>query len=95
MVIIKVVHRLKAQLNDVFEPQAQAPGSVVFEPRLSRLRLRLNSFEPRLRLSFRLNLLSLCTKFHLKWNLFNIYLLLYNKNTLENFEQLLYIIMPL
>ncbi len=27
-IITKVVHRLKAQLNDVFEPQAQAPGSV-------------------------------------------------------------------
>ena len=59
IVVIIVVHRLKAQLNDVFEPQAQAQGSVVFEPRLSRLRLRLNGFEPRLRLSFRLSLLSL------------------------------------
>jgi hypothetical protein len=49
--IIKVVHRLKAQLNEFFEPQAQALGSGVFEPRLSRLRLRLNGFEPRLRLN--------------------------------------------
>jgi hypothetical protein len=82
LLINKVVHRLKAQLNDVFEPHA--PGSMVFEPRLGRLRL-----------SFSLNLLSLCTKFHLKWHLLNIYLLLYNKNTLENFEKLLYIIMLL
>jgi hypothetical protein len=57
VLIIKVVHRLKAQLNEFLE--AQAPGSVVFEPRLSRLRLRLNNFEPRLRLIFRLSLLSL------------------------------------
>ncbi len=58
---IKVVHRLKAQLNEFFEPQAQAQalGSGVFEPRLSRLRLRLNGFEPRLRLRLRLSLSSL------------------------------------
>jgi hypothetical protein len=55
----KVVHRLKAQLNEFLKPQAQALGSGVFEPRLSRLRLRLNGFEPRLRLSFRLSLSSL------------------------------------
>ncbi len=42
-----------------------------------------------------LSLKSLCTKFHLKWQLFIIYLLLYKKNTLENFEHLLYIILPL
>jgi hypothetical protein len=56
---------------------------VVLEPRLSRIRLRLNSFEPRLRLNsfeprLRLSLLSLkslYTKFHLNWQLFNIYLL--------------------
>ncbi len=57
--ISKVVHRLKAQLNEFLEPQAQALGSGVFEPRLSRLRLRLNGFEPRLRLRLRLSLSSL------------------------------------
>ncbi len=77
IIIINVIHRLKAQLNDVLE--AQAPGLVVLEPRLSRIRLRLNSFEPRLRLSL-LNLKSLYTKFHLNWQLFNIYLLLYKKH---------------
>jgi hypothetical protein len=50
---------LKAQLNEFLEPQAQALGSGVFEPRLSRLRLRLNGFEPRLRLRLRLSLSSL------------------------------------
>jgi hypothetical protein len=55
----KVVHRLKAQLNEFLEPQAQALGSGVFEPRLSRFRLRLNGFEPRLRLRLRLSLSSL------------------------------------
>ncbi len=59
MVIIKVVHRLKAQLNEFLELQAQAQGSGVFEPRLSRLRLRLNGFEPRLGLRLRLSLSSL------------------------------------
>ncbi len=81
IIIINVIHRLKAQLNDVLE--AQAPGLVVLEPRLSRIRLRLNSFEPRLRLRLRLSLLnlkSLYTKFHLNWQLFNIYLLLYKKH---------------
>jgi hypothetical protein len=57
IIIPKVVHRLKAQLNEFLEPQAL--GSGVFEPRLSRLRLRLNGFEPRLRLRFRLSLSSL------------------------------------
>jgi hypothetical protein len=54
----KVVHRLglrlKAQLNEFLEPQAQALGSGVFEPRLM-----LNGFEPRLRLRLRLSLSSL------------------------------------
>jgi hypothetical protein len=59
MIITKVVHRLKSQLNEFFEPQAQALGSGVFEPGLSRLRLRLNGFEPRLRLRLRLSLSSL------------------------------------
>jgi hypothetical protein len=58
-IIRKVVHRLKAQLNEFLEPQAQALGSGVFEPRLSRLRLKLNGFEPRLRLRLRLSLSSL------------------------------------
>jgi hypothetical protein len=44
--------KLKAQLNEFLEPQAQALVSGVFEPRL-----RLNGFEPRLRL--RLSLSSL------------------------------------
>ena len=57
LLIDKVVHRLKAQLNEFLEPQAQALGSGVFEPRLSRL--RLNGFEPRLRLRLRLSLSSL------------------------------------
>jgi hypothetical protein len=57
IIIPKVVHRLKAQLNEFLEPQAL--GSGVFEPRLSGLRLRLNGFEPRLRLRFRLSLSSL------------------------------------
>jgi hypothetical protein len=55
MVPNKVVHRLNAQLNEFLEPQAL--GSGVFEPRLSRL--RLNGFEPRLRLRLRLSLSSL------------------------------------
>ena len=57
--IFNGVHRLrlKAQLNEFLEPQAQALGSGVFEPRLSRL--RLNGFEPRLRLRLRLSLSSL------------------------------------
>jgi hypothetical protein len=52
IIIPKVVHRLKAQLNEFLEPQAL--GSGVFEPRL-----RLNGFEPRLRFRFRLSLSSL------------------------------------
>jgi hypothetical protein len=46
---------LKAQLNEFLE--AQALGSWVFELRLSRL--RLNGFEPRLKLRLRLSLSSL------------------------------------
>jgi len=39
--LYKVVHRLKAQLNEFLEPQAQALGSGIFELRL-RLRHRLS-----------------------------------------------------
>ncbi len=41
--------------------------------------------EPRLRLSL-LSLKSLCTKFHLNWQLLNIYLLLYNKKHIRKFR---------
>jgi hypothetical protein len=57
LIISKVFHRLKAQLNEFLKPKAQALGSGVVEPRLSRL--RLNGFEPRLRLRLRLSLKSL------------------------------------
>jgi hypothetical protein len=54
LIISKVFHRLKAQLNEFLKPKAQALGSGVVEPRL-----RLNGFEPRLRLRLRLSLKSL------------------------------------
>ncbi len=85
-VITKVVHRLKAQLNEFLEPQAQAQGSGVFEPRLSRLRLRLNGFEPRLSLS---SLKSL-SKISLEYSVIQ-YLLHFSmlKITFGHFEQFL------
>jgi hypothetical protein len=61
-----------------------ASGSVFLEPSLSRIRIRLNSFEPRLGLSL-LSLKSLYTKFPLNLQLFNIYLLLYNKKHIAKF----------
>ncbi len=45
--MINVVHRLQARLEGTFG--ALGSGSMVFEPRLGRLRLRLAGFESRLR----------------------------------------------